>query len=443
MGHEEGVLPGRSLGVVPAPGAGVEILGHLPVPVSGTEEARGGIEQVLVVHGAAVVLGHQLILAQSLGHPRDTPVSVGEVGGEVHRLSVVSRDVAVAVVGLHALAAVAAVGGVVVGVVEHTRKGGLPHLPATDAVSHRLSDDTVDEGAGHTTHLTHVEATGEPAAVLVVVHESRQHLGVLLPCDQREQGVDGAGGVPKAVVHVAHAGANLSVGGAVVDGIPLSVQLVGLAGEEEQAVQAGVEGAHLGLGFGLHRNAGELVLPGGAGLLTDILEGLVPALPIQGRQGHGGADVGKSHAGVQVLARQSDMNAGGASLPYRVGTGGVHLSLPELHHKVGLEVLGQALENAVGLAVEGGRLGVEAVGVVTHSGQEGEVRGAIITKSQADGGAALGGSQLKAAIGAQEGQRQVVGGLHRVLQTATRPGHTRRVAHAVVLGDHQHRPKVP
>ena len=78
--------------------------------------------------------------------------------------------------------------------------------------------------------------------------------------------------VPKAVVGIQDARHNAPIVGTVMQGVALSIYLVELAREDQHAIKAGIEGAHLIVGAAPHANFGQFRVPGLFGLCLHFFE---------------------------------------------------------------------------------------------------------------------------------------------------------------------------
>ena len=278
----------------------------------------------------------------------------------------------------------------------------------------------IDEAAGHAGAVSGGGELGQPAAFLVGIDPGLEDFAEALREDDGHEGIPGAVDVPVAVVCVHEAGGDFAVEGAVVAHGPGGIGFVESAGEEQGAIEAGVEGALLVLGCAFDLNAEEV---------------LVPAVGCSGAEG-GCGGVGKFAVEVELGLVEGDEGGGDAGVD---GCAGLEFDDAYLAAGVGAGVLdGKAfpgdgeLEDVIGGEVIGDAAGVggageedaAVVGVGMDGGGfaediEGEAGGLGEVGRLEVGGeqrAAVGGNELDVGAVAEEEELQGVRGECGVLR---------------------------
>ena len=299
-----GVVPGVAFGEVAAPFEGREGGGKGAVRLFAAHEEGLRVEEATVVHcPAGKESDFVLRAAQCLREAVEAPIVVGVFEGAGCALvdANVAGDVAEGVVVFISQTPGGGDGGVdaVHGCHEPPPEGG--GVGDANAFEPSIGKDGGGVVADHAVAMARACPFGIEAAFAIGVEEAFLHFEAHGGVEQVEEGEEAAEGVPDAGAGVVVTGADVARHGAVVHGVAGSVPFVEAVGEEEGAVEAGVEGA---------------VLVEGAAFDFDAAEDAVPCLPAFADKGFQGvaaqfaqvalrlfpADEGGCHAGMYPLA---------------------------------------------------------------------------------------------------------------------------------------------
>src|ERR1039457_6624675 len=209
------------------------------------------------------------IVAEGLCNLRDAEVAVGCI----HRLGgrlfyTIRRTVFVLEIVLNAAAAIA---GVCISWLRRMlleafiRRG---EIEAADPFGGGVSEDGIDEAAGHAGAIAGAGERWKPAAFLVCVDPGLQDFAEPLWEEDGHQRVPGTIYVPVSVVGIHDAGSyGARVGTAVLHGAR-GVGLVPNARKEQRSIKAGVEGSLLVEGTSFDLDAEKMLVPDVFALLT-------------------------------------------------------------------------------------------------------------------------------------------------------------------------------
>ena len=358
-------------GVVP-----VVSLGEGIAPLQRRERRLEGAVLVAAPHQAALLVEHIPIVqrplgekflfllrtVQSLGHPVDAPVIVGILQRAGHVLvdTYIVGDIAQFIIILVSQAARGRDFGMnIFRPVQQSFVQGL-HIIHPHTLEPRIGQDGDGIIAHHTTPVARTGPFGKEAALPVGIKEAFLHLTVHRGIHQIEQGEQTTEGIPKAGVGVQIAGQDLTIIWTVMHGLSLRIAFIERTGEEQRAIQAGVERAQLIQRATVHLYPTQYLVPGFAPFCHQLVERLTAQL-LQVALRLLPADERGCHPGVNHLSlagAEADDGTGMSGLllqpafrQHAVGHGSaVGERLVELHHEVVLEVGGHSAAVACAIA---------------------------------------------------------------------------------------------